>query len=105
MDPRSYFNIDGEWVLEGAPVSAVFNQEGTILIASDNTKLYFFDVVTHLLLEDFQLGLLEEETVNKIRFSKDGDLIIIYLNNKLHVPNSRFLYMPTPPLSGTPLPP
>lgn len=104
MDPRSYFNIDGEWFLEGSPVSATFNQSGTILIASDNEKLYFFDVVTHLLLEDYELGLLEEETVKRIRFSKDGNLIIISLNNNTHIPNSKFLYMYTPPLTGTPLP-
>lgn len=105
MDPRVYHNIDGEWVLEDSPVSAVFNQEGTILIASDNSKLYFFDVVTHLLLEDYELGLLENETVKRIRFSKDGGLIIISLNNDIHIEGSRFLYMPTPAITGTPLSP
>lgn len=103
MDPRSYFNIDGEWFLENSPVSAVFNQEGTILIASDNSKLYFFDVVTHLLLEDFELGLLEDEKVKRIRFSKDGKLIIISLMNTTHTTGSKFLYMYTPALTGTPL--
>lgn len=105
MDPLNYFNNDGEWNLENSPISATFNQSGTILIASDNQKLYFFDVVTHLLLEDFNLGLLEGETVKRIRFSKDGNLIIISLTNDTHIPNSKFLYMNTPPLTGTPLPP
>jgi len=104
MDPLNYFNIDGEWLLEEAPISATFNQAGTILIATDNTKLYFFDVVTHLLLEDFKLGLLEGETVKRIRFSKDGNFIIFSLANDTHIANSKFLYMKTPALTGTPLP-
>ena len=58
MNPVNYFDNSGEWTLEGSPVSASFNQDGTILIASDNQKLYFFDVVTHMLLEDYKLGLL-----------------------------------------------
>jgi len=103
MSPESYFDIDGEWFLEDSPVSAVFNQEGTILIASDNEKLYFFDVVTHLLLEDFQLGLQEGESVKKIRFSKDGEMVIILLENDLHNGTSKFLYMDTPAIFGTPL--
>ena len=105
MDPLNYFNNDGSWSLENSPISATFNQSGTMLIASDNQKLYFFDVVTHLLLEDFNLGLLEGETIKRIRFSKDGNLIIISLANDIRVPNSKFLYMHTPPLTGTPLPP
>lgn len=104
MAADNYHNIDGEWYLEDSPVSAVFNNEGTILLASDNTKLYLFDVVTHLLLEDYELGLEEGETVNKIRFSKDGELIILYLNNKIHIDGSRFMYMPMPPITATPLP-
>ncbi|MSR11507.1 MAG: hypothetical protein EXR84_06885 [Gammaproteobacteria bacterium] len=104
MDPLNYFNYDGSWYLENAPLSAAFNNAGTILVASDNQKLYFFDVVTHLLLEDFQLGLLEGETVKRIRFSKDGKLVIISLRNDIRVANSKFLYMNTPPISGTALP-
>lgn len=105
MNPVNYFDNDGEWSLNDSPVSATFSNDGTILLASDNTKLYFFDVVTHLLLEDFELGLLTDETVKRIRYSKDGNLIIISLTNDVHVPNSKFLYMNTPPLTGTPLPP
>lgn len=104
MNPVNYFDNTGAWTLDVSPVSASFNQDGTILIASDNEKLYFFDVVTHLLLEDFEIGLLAEETVKRIRFSKDGKLIIISLSNDVHVPNSKFLFMDTPPLTGTPLP-
>lgn len=105
MNPVNYFDNDGAWTLENSPISASFNLDGTILVATDNQKLYFFDVVTHLLLEDYKLGLLAEESVKRIRFSKDGKLIIISLTNDVHVPNSKFLYMNTPPLTGTPLPP
>jgi hypothetical protein len=53
MAPDYYFDSDGEWFLGSEPVSATFNRAGTILIATDNDKLYFFDVVTHLILENF----------------------------------------------------
>ncbi len=103
IDPVNYFNNDGEWYLEASPISATFNNAGTILVATDNVKLYFFDVVTHLLLEDYTLGLLEGEKVKKVRFSKDGNLVIISLENDAHLKSSKFLYMNTPPITGTPL--
>lgn len=103
IDPLNYFNNDGEWYLEDSPISATFNNAGTILVATDNSKLYFFDVVTHLLLEDYELGLLEGESVKRVRFSKDGNLVIIALENDPHIKASKFLYMNTPPINGTPL--
>lgn len=104
MNPVTYFDIDGEWFLGSSPVSAVFNSSGTILIASDNEKLYFFDVVTHLILEEFLLGLLEGEQIRKIRLSRDGNLLMVFLENEVHVPSSKFYWMSIPSISGTPLP-
>jgi hypothetical protein len=103
MAPDDYFDSDGEWFLGSSPVSATFNSEGTILIATDNDKLYFFDVVTHLILEDYELGLLEGEQIRKIRISLDGDYLIIFLNNEIHDDSSKFYWMPMPDITGTPL--
>ncbi len=103
MAPDDYFDSDGEWFLGSSPVSATFNNAGTILIATDNEKLYFFDVVTHLILEDFELGLLEGELIKKIRISRDGQYLIIYLENEVHDPSSKFYWMPMPAITGTPL--
>lgn len=104
MAPDDYFNSSGEWFLGEQPVSATFDSTGTLLIATDNDKLFFFDVVTHLILEDFELGLLEGESIRKIRISKDGGLLYIFLNNEVHDPSSKFYWMPMPNISGTPLP-
>lgn len=104
MDPENYFNSDGEWFLGSSPKSAVFNDAGTLLVATDDVKLYVYDVVTHLILEDFELGLLEEESIRKIRVSKDGDLLYLFLENLDHVPSSKFYWMPMPDINGTPLP-
>ena len=103
MAPDDYFDSDGEWFLGSSPVSATFNNAGTILIATDNDKLYFFDVVTHLILEDFELGLLEAETIRKIRISLDGNYLLIFLNNDVHDESSKFYWMPMPAITGTPL--
>ena len=103
MAPDDYFDSDGEWYLGSSPVSATFNNAGTILIATDNVKLYFFDVVTHLILEDFELGLLEGESIKKIRLSRDGEYLIIFLENELHDESSKFYWMPIPAITGTPL--
>jgi len=103
MAPDDYFNSDGEWFLGSEPVSATFNKAGTILIATDNDKLYFFDVVTHLILEDFELGLLAGESIKKIRISTDGNFLIIFLANEVHDENSKFYWMPMPAITGTPL--
>ncbi|MFK7865163.1 MAG: hypothetical protein AB8B95_13165 [Pseudohongiellaceae bacterium] len=104
MAPDDYFNSSGEWFLGQEPVSSTFNNDGTLLIATDNDKLFFYDVVTHLILEDFELGLLEDETIRKIRVSKDGGLLYIFLNNDIHDPSSKFYWMPMPAITGTPLP-
>lgn len=104
MAPDDYFNSSGEWFLGEEPVSATFDSTGTLLIATDNDKLFFYDVVTHLILEDFELGLLEGETIRKIRISKDGGLLYIFLNNEVHDPSSKFYWMPMPAITGTPLP-
>ena len=104
MDPEAYFDADGEWFLGSPPVSATFDSTGTLLIATDNDKLYFYDVVTHLILEDFELGLLEGERIKKIRLSRDGDFLIVFLENDVHAENSKFYGMPMPNVQGTPLP-
>ncbi len=104
MDPRDYHNNDGEWVFNDSPLSASFNGEGTLLIAADNERVYVFDVVTHLILEDFELGLLEGESVRKVRQSRDEDYIYLFLQNDIFAANSKFYWMPTPEIIGTPLP-
>lgn len=103
MAPDDYFDSDGEWFLGSSPVSATFNKAGTILIATDNEKLYFYDVVTHLILEDFELGLLEGEAIKKIRLSLDGNFLLIFLDNEVHDESSKFYWMPIPAITGTPL--
>lgn len=103
MAPDEYFDSDGEWFLGSSPVSATFNNAGTILIATDNDKLYFFDVVTHLILEDYELGLLEGESIRKIRVSPDGEFLIVFLENEVHDESSKFYWMPMPSITGTPL--
>lgn len=104
MAPDDYFNSSGEWFLGAQPVSSTFDSTGTLLIATDNDKLFFYDVVTHLLLEDVELELPEGEEIRKIRISKDGGLLYIFLNNEVHESNSKFYWMPMPAISGTPLP-
>ncbi len=103
MNPENYFDNDGAWFFGTAPVSATFNKAGTLLIGTDNEKLYVFDVVTHLILEDFELGLLDGERIKKIRLSEDGDLIYIFLENENRAESSKFYWMPMPDLTGTPL--
>lgn len=103
MDPRRYFNNDGEWYFADAPISSTFSADGTLMLGADNQNLYLFDVVTHLLLEDYELGLLDGETVKKVRFSRDGQLIYLFVENEFHADNSKFYWMPMPNISGTPL--
>ena len=62
-----------------------------------------FDVKSHLILEDFELGLLEGESIRKIRLSEDGDLIYVFLNNENRAESSKFYWMPMPDITGTPL--
>jgi hypothetical protein len=105
MSPTDYFDSDGEWFLGSAPVSATFTEDGDYLIATDNEKIYFFDPVSHLLLEDFELGLLEEEKIGEIRLSRDGNFLIIYLENVVHAESSKFYWMPIPEVIGSDLEP
>ncbi|MBQ14374.1 MAG: hypothetical protein QGG67_15295 [Gammaproteobacteria bacterium] len=105
MSPTDYFDSDGEWLLGSAPVSATFTEDGAYLIATDNEKIYFFNPVSHLVLEDFELGLLEEEQIEKIRLSRDGGFLIIYLTNVVHTDSSKFYWMPIPSDIGSDLKP
>lgn len=99
MDPRDYYNNDGEWLLEGAPVSAVFDPSGKTLIATDNEKLYFFDVSSHLLFNSYPLGLLEGETVNKIRLSMDGEFVMLLMDAQLDAAAGKVYWLPLPSYS------
>lgn len=103
LDPVDYKNPDGEWYLGSKPVSAVFNAAGTLLIATNGTKIFFFDVVTHLLLQEYELGLLEAEVVKKIRLSKDGKYLLILMSNTLGAASGKMYWMPMPDIQGTPL--
>jgi hypothetical protein len=103
MDPRQYFNNDGEWHFADTPISSTFSADGTLMLGADNQRIYLFDVKTHLLLEDFELGLLEGETVKQVRFSRDGQLIYLFIDNTFHADNSKFYWMHTPAISGSPL--
>lgn len=103
MDPRAYFNNDGEWYFGSSPITATFNQDGTLFLGADNDRIYLFDVKTHLILEDFELGLLEGESVSMVRFSRDGNLIYLLIDNAPYADNSKFYWMPTPDIQGSPL--
>lgn len=103
MDPRAYFNNDGEWFFGSSPISATFNNDGTLFLGADNDRIYLFDVKTHLILEDFELGLLEGESVSMVRFSRDGNFIYLLIENERYADNSKFYWMPTPNIQGSPL--
>ena len=99
IDPRDYYNTDGEWFLEGAPVSAIFDPSGKTLIATDNEKLYFFDVETHLLLDSYPLGVEAGETVSKIRLSMDGEFVMLLMNAELNASAGKVYWLPLPKYS------
>lgn len=99
IDPRDYYNNDGEWFLDSAPVSAVFDPSGKTLIATDGEKLYFFDVESHLLLDSYPLGLLDGETVNKIRLSMDGEFVMLLMNAELNASTGKIYWLPLPKYS------
>jgi hypothetical protein len=103
LDPVDYHNPDGEWYLGASPVSATFSEAGDMLIATDGNQLFFFDVVTHLLLEKYDLGIAAGDVVKKIRLSRDGQLLLVFLENDLDSENGKMLWMPMPDLQGTPL--
>ncbi len=100
LDPVDYHNPDGEWYLGASPVSATFGHEGNLLIATDGDHLFFFDVITHLLLEKYDLGLAPGDVVRKIRLSRDGELLLVFLQNELDSPNGKMLWMPMPDING-----
>ena len=99
IDPRDYYNTDGEWFLEGAPVSAIFDPSGKTLIATDNEKLYFFDIETHLLLDSYPLGVEAGETVSKIRLSMDGEFVLLLMNAELNASAGKVYWLPLPKYS------
>ena len=99
INPRDYYNNDGEWFLDGAPVSAVFDPSGKNLIATDGEKLYFFDVETHLLLNSYPLGLVAGETVNKVRLSMDGEFVMLLMNAELNATAGKIYWLPLPKYS------
>ncbi|MBT8146213.1 MAG: hypothetical protein KJN90_05125, partial [Gammaproteobacteria bacterium] len=103
LDPVDYHNPDGEWYLGSAPVSAIFSKGGDLLIATDGSQLFFFDVVTHLLIEKYDIGGNAGEVVKKVRLSRDGDLLMIFMENDLDSANGKIYWMPMPDISGTPL--
>jgi hypothetical protein len=96
MDPRKYYDADGEWYLENAPVSAIFDRSGEVLIASDGIKLYFFDVKTHLLHSSFSLELEAGETLKKLRLSLDGKFVLMLLETGLNDPQSKIYWVALP---------
>jgi len=102
LDPMDYYNPDGEWYLGATPVSATFSSEGDLLIATDGSKLVFFDVVTHIPLQTYDLGFLEDEVVKQIRLSRDGDLLLVFIENELDAANGKMYWMQMPDISGTP---
>ncbi|MFM1895813.1 MAG: hypothetical protein RLZZ385_887 [Pseudomonadota bacterium] len=105
LDPVDYKNPDGEWYLGVAPVSSTFSPDGTLLIATDGSKIYFFDVVTHLPLQVYELGGESGEVVRKIRLSRDGKYLLVFMESELSATNSKLYWMPIPSsIVGTPLP-
>jgi len=96
LDPVDYHNPDGEWYLGNPPVSATFSADGEMLIATDGNQLYFFDVITHLLLDKYQLGIAPGDVVKKVRLSRDGELILVFMQNELDSPSGKMLWMSMP---------
>lgn len=105
LNPVDYYNPYGEWYLGAAPLSAFFNTNGTLLIATDGVKLFIFDVVTHKRLAVYELGLPATEKVKQIRLSKDGGLILVFIKAGLNDASGRMYWMRMPAITGTPLPP
>ena len=69
----------------------------------NRNQLFFFDVVTHLLIEKYDIGRSADEVVKKVRLSRDGDLLMIFMENDLDSPNGKIYWMSMPDISGTPL--
>ena len=99
MDPREYYDSDGEWLLEGSPVSATFDSNGAVLIATDGKKIYFFDAARHLLLKSYPLGFPAGEVVKKIRLSMDGKLLLVFMEAALNAASGKIYWVPMPSLT------
>ncbi|MDO9318004.1 MAG: hypothetical protein Q7V56_07365 [Gammaproteobacteria bacterium] len=99
MDPREYYDSDGEWLLEGTPVSATFDSTGATLIATDGEKVYFFDAAKHLLLKSYPLGFPSGEVVRKIRLSRDGKLLLVFMEAALNAATGKIYWVPMPSLT------
>lgn len=99
MDPREYYDSDGEWLLEEAPVSATFDSTGATLIATDGKKIYFFDAARHLLLKSYPLGFPTGEVVKKIRLSMDGKLLLVFMEAGLNAATGKIYWVPMPSLT------
>lgn len=99
INPLDYYDIDGEWFLEGAPISATFDSTGEVLIATDNQKLYFFDTETHLLHSSYNMGLAAGESVNKIRVSRDGNFVLILMEADINATSGKIYWLPLPSFS------
>ncbi|MDP1932695.1 MAG: hypothetical protein Q8L60_14670 [Gammaproteobacteria bacterium] len=96
IDPRDYYNTDGEWYLENSPVSATFDQTGNVLIATDGIKLYYFDTRMHLLHDSYDLGLPDGEVVKQVRLSRDGKLVLIFIESGLNAKSGKIYWVPLP---------
>lgn len=99
IDPLDYYDTDGEWYMEGSPKSATFDMSGEVLIATDDQKLYFFDAETHLLHSSYELGLGPDESVNKIRMSRDGEFVLIHMESDLNADSGKIYWLPLPSFS------
>ncbi len=104
LNPVNYYDPYGEWLLGTSPVSATFNRTGDLLIATDGIKLFFFDVITHKQLGLFDMGLGANEKVKRIRVSKDGNLVLVFMENSLDASSGKMYWMKMPPITGTPIP-
>ncbi len=96
MNPLDYYDADGEWNLENSPISAVFTPDGETLVATDGVKLYFFNVFNHLLRTAYTLDLPEGQTVQKVRLSRDGDLVILFISAPLGQTQGQVYWLPLP---------
>lgn len=96
MDPLDYYDSDGEWFLEHSPVSATFDQSGQVLIATDGVKLYYFDTAKHLLHDSYDLGLPNGEVVKKVRLSRDGKLVLVFIESGINAKSGKIYWVPMP---------
>jgi len=96
MNPLDYYDADGEWNLNGSPISASFTADGETLIATDGARLYFFNVFNHLLRGSFNLDLAQGESVRKVRVSRDGQLVMVFMNATLDDATGRVYWLSMP---------